>query len=242
MFYTIQLKKEELDKIKPLNSKVFRNLKEKTLIEWVNTWSKNEKFSLMEIKTIFDGIAIGGKPIKDHLKILNYKEAISYVDEIIKKEELLTEIQIKTIHSLLEKGEFDKTLSAYRNRNTNESGLKYTYVKYTKIKEEINSFLEWYKIRKENENIIERVVLIQVIFLMIQPFSEKNIRTSELLLNLELMKNNYPPIVIKNRVEYHEALEKACIYGRNDSLIRLVSLEMKETLDLYLKIYNCEEN
>ena len=73
---------------------------------------------------------------------------------------------------------------------------------------------------------------------MIQPFPEQNIRTSELLLNLELMRNGYPPIVIKskNKQAYHQALDRACMYGNNGELVQVITLELKETLDRYLEL------
>ncbi|MGL5356383.1 MAG: Fic family protein [Cetobacterium sp.] len=38
--------------------------------------------------------------------------------------------------------------------------------------------------------------MVHIIFVGIHPFIDGNGRTSRLLLNLELMKNGYPPIVV----------------------------------------------
>lgn len=240
MFYILEAKKEQLKENEPLNRRVFKDLRDNTFLEWIYNWNKCEEntLSLAETKTVLSGITVGGKTIKEHLRISNYQKALFYLDDIIKKDEPFTQVQIKTLHSILEKGEFDKNYSNYRNRNTDIAGLKYTYTKYTKIKEEMANFVEWYNIKKENENLIVRAVLVQTIFLMIQPFPEQNIRTSELLLNLELMRNGYPPIVIKskNKQAYHQALDRACMYGNNGELVQVITLELKETLDRYLEL------
>lgn len=64
-----------------------------------------------------------------------------------------------------------------------------------------------------------------------------NGRTARLLLNLELMKDGYPPVIIKveNRLAYYEALDKAHTTEDYKDFISLVATEVKDSLDLYLK-------
>jgi len=64
-----------------------------------------------------------------------------------------------------------------------------------------------------------------------------NGRTSRLLLNLELMKEGFPPIVIKveNRLDYYKALDKAHTEKDYNDFIRLVKVEAEDSIDLYLK-------
>ena len=53
--------------------------------------------------------------------------------------------------------------------------------------------------------------MLHAIFVGIHPFIDGNGRTARLLLNLELMKEGFPPVIIKvaNRLEYYDALDKA---------------------------------
>ncbi|UOR13219.1 Fic family protein [Halobacillus amylolyticus] len=53
--------------------------------------------------------------------------------------------------------------------------------------------------------------MLHAFFVGIHPFIDGNKRVSRLLLNLELMKDDFPPIVIKvkNRLDYYGALDKA---------------------------------
>nr|WP_246484028.1 hypothetical protein [Heyndrickxia vini] len=53
---------------------------------------------------------------------------------------------------------------------------------------------------------------------------------------MELMKEGYPPVVIKveNRLKYYEALDKAHTQKDYDDFIQLVANEAEDSLDLYL--------
>lgn len=53
---------------------------------------------------MLEGITIGGKTLKEHLEAINHKEAILYVEDIVKRKEIFSEWQIKNIHRLVLKG------------------------------------------------------------------------------------------------------------------------------------------
>ena len=61
-------------------------------------------------------------------------------------------------------------------------------------------------------------------------------RTSRLLLNLDLIKAGFPPIIIKteNKLAYYDALDKAHTTDDRNDFIELVKVEVNHTLDLYL--------
>jgi len=84
---------------------------------------------------------------------------------------------------------------------------------------------------------VEKAAMLHIIFVGIHPFIDGNGRTSRLLLNLELMKNGYPPIIIKaeNRLKYYSALDKAYTTNNSKDFINLVIEELDKTLDIYLK-------
>ena len=57
--------------------------------------------------------------------------------------------------------------------------------------------MEWYEQETEQLHPVIRGAMLHAIFACIHPFIDGNGRTSRLLLNLELMKDGFPPIVIK---------------------------------------------
>ncbi|MFD1361218.1 Fic family protein [Lentibacillus salinarum] len=79
--------------------------------------------------------------------------------------------------------------------------------------------------------------VFHTIFVGTHPFIDGNGRVSRLLLNLELMKDGFPPIVIKveNRLDYYDTLAKANTQKEYDDFIQLVAKETEDSLDLYLK-------
>jgi len=79
--------------------------------------------------------------------------------------------------------------------------------------------------------------MLHAIFVGIHPFIDGNGRTARLLLNLELMEDGYPPVIIKveNRLAYYEALDKAHATQDYKDFISLVATEVKDSLNLYLK-------
>ena len=85
---------------------------------------------------------------------------------------------------------------------------------------------------------IERAARVHGEFVKIHPFIDGNGRTARLLLNLELMKSGYPPIIIKNdeRIKYYEALDKAHTMGNYTNFVDMVEQETENSLNIYLSL------
>lgn len=238
MFNEIDIKKGLLDGKRPLPEYTIKSIRENLLLEW--TYNSNaiegNALTLMETKVVLEGITVGGKTLREHLEVINHRDAILYVEDIVKDKEPLTEWQIENIHRLVLKGINDNYAGNYRDQQVIISGAKHIPPEPFLIKEQMENLIKWYD-DSQNLHPIERAAMLHIIFVGIHPFVDGNGRTSRLLLNLELMKNGYPPIVIRteNRVDYYSALDKAHITGENEDFIKLVIKELDKTLDLYLK-------
>ncbi len=71
---------------------------------------------------VLEGITVGGKTLREHLVVINHREAIAYVEEIVHKEEPLSEWQIKNVHRLVLKGIDDDYAGVYRDQQVFISG------------------------------------------------------------------------------------------------------------------------
>lgn len=239
MFKEIDKKKIELDNKRPFPQYTLKNIREKLLLEW--TYNSNaiegNTLTLMETKVVLEGITVGGKTLREHLEIVNHREAIFYVEDIVKNEDKLTEWQIKNIHRLILKGIDDKYAGSYRDQKVMISGAKHTPPQPFLIKDEMEKFINWYNNEGQEFHPVERASLVHIIFVGIHPFVDGNGRTSRLLLNLELMKSGYPPVIIRNenRLRYYNALDKAHTSKDNKDFIEMVVEELNSTLDLYLE-------
>ena len=239
MFKEIDKKKLLLDNKRPFPEHTLKCIREKMLLEW--TYNSNaiegNTLTLMETKVVLEGITVGGKTLKEHLETLNHRDAIFYVEEIVKNKEELTEWQIKNIHSLILKGIDDKYAGSYRDQKVIISGAEHKPPEPFLIREEMERFIDWYKNEGQKIHPIERASIVHIIFVGIHPFIDGNGRTSRLLLNLELMKSGYPPIIIRkeNRLKYYNALDKSHTTKDNEDFINIVVEELNTTLDLYLE-------
>ena len=66
-----------------------------------------------ETKVVWEGITVGGKTMREHLEIINHRDAISYVEDIVHNEELFSEWQLKNLHHLVLKGMDECSLSQF---------------------------------------------------------------------------------------------------------------------------------
>jgi Fic family protein len=174
------------------------------------------------------------------LEVINHRDAIEFVEDIVQKCEPLSEWQIKNLHQLILKGIDDEYAGVYRDQQVFISGAKHTPPAPILIKEQIEQLMNWYQQESKLLHPVARGAMLHAIFVGIHPFIDGNGRTSRLLLNLELMKDGFPPIIIKveNRLAYYEALDKAHTQKDYKDFIHLVSKEVEDSLNLYLSALN----
>ncbi|MDQ0154653.1 Fic family protein [Robertmurraya andreesenii] len=238
MFELIDQKKARLDSKRPLPKYSLSSLREKLLLEW--TYNSNaiegNTLTINETKVVLEGITVGGKTMREHLEVINHRDAITYVEQIVKNKEPFSEWQIKNLHRLILKGINDEYAGVYRDQQVFISGAKHRPPAPFLIKEQMENLINWYEQESNQLHPITRGAMLHAIFVGIHPFIDGNGRTSRLLLNLELMKEGYPPVIIKveNRLNYYEALDKAHTQKDYDDSIQLVAKEAEESLDLYL--------
>ena len=241
MFTEIDKKKKQIDKKRPLSKYTINNIKEELLLQW--TYNSNaiegNTLTLRETKVVLeDGITIGGKTLKEHLEVVNHKEAIFYIEDIVNEKKPLSEKQIKNIHYLILKGIDDEKAGGYRKQKVIISGASHTPPPPYQIKSQMEGLIEWYRNEGPKLHTVERAAKLHTDFVNIHPFIDGNGRTARLLLNFELMKDGYPPAIIKadDRVDYYDALDKAATTADYDDFIRMVRDAVERSLDLYLDL------
>ena len=85
--------KATLDRHRPLDPAIVRNLREDLILRW--TYHSNaiegNTLTLRETKVALEGITVGGKSLKDHLEAVNHRDAILLLEDLLQKPEPLTE-------------------------------------------------------------------------------------------------------------------------------------------------------
>lgn len=238
LFESINEKKAQLDAARPLPKYTLKSLREKLFWEW--TYNSNaiegNTLTMNETKVVLEGITVGGKTLREHLEVINHCEAISYVEEIVQQQETLSEWQIKNLHRLVLKGIDDAYAGVYRKEQVFLSGAKHTPPAHYVIQEKMEQIMNWYHHEGIHLHPVERGAMLHAFFVGIHPFIDGNGRTARLLLNLELMKDGFPPVIIKveNRLVYYEVLDQAHTTEDYSDFIALVEHEVEDSLDLYL--------
>ena len=229
--------KNRLDTHRPLSQETVKILREDLILRW--TYHSNaiegNTLTLNETKVALEGITIGGKSLREHFEAINHKEAILFVESLVQRDEELSEYSIKSLHALILKNIDDKNAGSYRNINVLISGATHRPPSSIEIPSKMEAFINWYKTEAQNLHPIERACRVHVDFVGIHPFTDGNGRTSRLLMNFELMKCGFPPVVLKveNRLAYYEALDKAHTLGDYEPFIKLVCMIVEESFEPY---------
>ena len=229
--------KEKLDRHRPLSPEISKNLLDELVVRW--TYNSNaiegNTLTLQETKVALEGITIGGKTLREHFEAINHKEAILFIEELAQQDEILSEYNIKSIHSLILKNINDKNTGAYRDINVLISGAMHKPPQSIALAAKMQEFISWYKKESLTLHPIELAARVHIDFVGIHPFSDGNGRTSRLLMNLELMKSGFPPVVLKveNRRAYYETLDKAHTLGEYDDFLDLVVKLVEESFEPY---------
>lgn len=240
MFNEIDSKKVILDNKRPLNKEALDNLKHYFDVEL--TYNSNaiegNTLTITETKVILeDGITIGkGKSLREHLEVINHKEAIDYIEEIVSNDLDISERVIRDLHHLILKSIDNKNAGEYRKSNVLISGSAHRPVEHFLVKERMDELVKWYKANKDTMHPIQLAAEFHFRYVYIHPFIDGNGRSARLLMNLILMRNGYPVTVIRNsdREEYMKALEEASTKNRLNNFIEIVAKAVDRSLDTYL--------
>lgn len=230
-FKKIDKLKETLDSYRPLPVDIIKNLNEDLVLRW--TYHSNaiegNTLTLKETKVALEGITIGGKTMREHFEAINHREAIYFVENLVKKNEGLSEWQIRSIHQLILKNIDDTNAGMYRKTNVIISGAVHVPPDAIHIENEMHDFIDWYKKNATRLHPVERAARVHADFVKIHPFVDGNGRTSRLLMNLELMKNGFPPVVlaVENRLEYYETLDIAHTKNDYEPFLNLISTSVE---------------
>lgn len=247
MFNEIDTLKAKLDNYRPLTSGEVKRLREEFLIDF--TYNSNaiegNSLTLQETALILrEGITIGKKPLKEHLEAVGHRDAFYYVEDLVKNKAVLSESIIKDIHSLvLMDRQQDK--GRYRRIPITITGAIHEPPQPYIIQKLMEDIILKYNEEIRDLHIIEKASIFHLEFESIHPFIDGNGRTGRLILNLELMKEGYPPINIKfkDRKKYYDCFTDYHLNNKNPfMLIEIVKRYVKEELEKYTSILETAKN
>lgn len=230
--------RELLKKHRPFRPSVLNKLREQLVVDW--TYNSNaiegSTLTLRETRLVLEeGMTIGGKSLREHLEAINHKEAIEFVESLAASGVSITERDLKDIHALILKKIDDAYAGRYRDIQVRISGSKHTPPEALHLPELMRKFEEEYLTDFQGHAVVQ-AALAHFHFVAIHPFVDGNGRTARLLMNLILMKNDFPPaVILKNDLKkYYDVLELAHS-GKTEPFIRFVGRSLERTLGLYME-------
>lgn len=239
----IERKREMLSNMRPLTQGEVERLREEFMVEF--TYNSNaiegNTLTLKETAMALEGMTIDQKPLKDHLEAVGHRDAFLYVQDIAQNNTALSESVIKNIHALvLMNRPEDK--GVYRRIPVRIMGAYTEPVQPYLIEPKMNELLKANEERANTMHIVERIARFHLEFEGVHPFIDGNGRTGRLIMNLDLIRNGYPPINVKftDRKRYYDAFD--AYYKENDAtpMTTLIAEYIDARFDDYLKVLENE--
>lgn len=202
-----------------------------------STAIEGNTLTLMETKVVLeDGVAIGGKELREIYEVINHKKAYNYVKKCIAEKKPLDESIVKELHAVLT----DNIIvgGVYRSEEVRISGAGFTPPAGNEMYVQIKNFYEDLKIKEKELNPVEFAAWTHAEFVRIHPFVDGNGRTSRLLMNYQLLQSGYLPVSVakENRLDYYNALEQYAVDGDLSGFADFVAMLEEIQLDCYIKL------
>lgn len=250
--------KKQIDDMRPLPEDVEGRVMQKLRLDWnyhSNAIEGNRLSYGETVAFLMEEIMAKGKPLKDHLDIRGHNKAINFLLSVVKDSRPISETDIRNLHEIILVEPYDTrattpegikttkriTLGEYKtssNHVKTATGEIHYYATPEETPAKMQELMEWYReISKSSE--IHPIIIAALFhhkFVAIHPFDDGNGRLSRILMNLILMQNGYPPVVIKmdDRQNYYSLLSRAD-HGDIWPFIEYIVDSVRPSLQLYLK-------
>lgn len=236
IFSVIDAKKERLAKLRPLTEGEVERLREEFMVEF--TYNSNaiegNTLTLKETALALEGMTIDQKPLKDHLEAVGHRDAFLYVQDIAQNNVPISESVIKNIHALVLMNRPDDK-GVYRRIPVRIMGAYTEPVQPYMIAPKMEELIAKNEGREHSMHIIERIARFHLEFEGIHPFIDGNGRTGRLIMNLDLIRNGFPPINVKfaDRKRYYDAFDAYYKEENTTPMIELIAEYISERFDDY---------
>ncbi len=234
-------KLQQLNSKRPLPPEVVKKLNEQFALEMTYNSNAIEGNSLTLKETawvIQDGLTIKGKPMKDHLEARDHYAALSYLYELIEHDthQTVSEVLIRNVHQLVVRETEQQTAGIYRSGNVMITGSDHKPPDVSTLPGLMRDLIRWIGSNQRKLHPVELAAIVHHKLVSIHPFFDGNGRTARVVMNLLLLQQGYPlVIVLKNdRKKYYQALSKAD-HGDYTTFVRFTAQAVERSLNMYLK-------
>lgn len=200
-----------------------------------STAMEGNTLTLIETKAVIeDGIAIGGKRLREIWEVTNHSKAFDFAKKKLEENAPLDEGLVKDFHEILM--ENIMVGGVYRNCDVAITGASHTPPSPNEMYMQMKYFFE--EMGSRELCPIEAAAWIHAEFVRIHPFIDGNGRTARLIMNYSLMRDGFLPVNILTdyRLRYYECLDKYASERILEPFAELIAELETERLKKYLAI------
>ncbi len=248
---------ENLKKLEPFKQEDKARLDKKFRLEFNYNSNHIEGNTLTygetELLLIF-GETKGSHTLREYQETKAHDAAFSFIEQLSNdKERPLTEHIIKQLNEIILVEPFWKealtpdgqnsrrqinigNYKAYPNSVRLQNGEIFDYASPTDTPFLMQELMDWYRENETKLLPVELATLLHYKFVRIHPFDDGNGRISRLLLNYVLLKNGFPPVIIKSadKTNYLRTLHNADV-GDLEPLMDYIEKETIWSLKIAIK-------
>lgn len=230
--------KAELDGLRPLATRAIAALRAYYDIELTHSSTAIEGNTLTARETaelIEHGITVGGKPLNDHLEVLDHQDALDWVRALAGQDTSLEELTVTELHRRVVLRSRPDIAGIYSQLRRRISGSAVVFPNPAKLPTLMDDFGRWLAATTPSPKAAFQAHYRLV---SIHPFADGNGRTARLLMNLILLRAGYPPVAIRpeDRTAYLSALEGAQLAGDYEPYQSMLVRRLHDTLVDYLEV------
>jgi Fic family protein len=235
--------KKSLDSFRPLEGVHIDKLNDyfDEVYTYDSTTIEGNTLTLQETALVLNkGVTIGGKSLREHFEIINHKEALDHIKEIVKNNEPFNKMILLDIHHLILKNIDVNSAGKYRNIDVMISGSQHKPPTYLQVQNLMDEYFNFYEENKDKLNPVILATEMHERLVTIHPFTDGNGRTSRLIMNLILLQHGFPVTNISSqnnsREDYYNCLETAQTKDDKSLFHKFIANNVKEALIKYLEI------
>ena len=225
--------KKRYEQLKPGHESLLSGVEESQLPELVYNSNaiENSSLTLQETKQILLGLETTRRVLTRELfEAKNLAKVISYLSTRAQQE--INRDTILLLHNMLLSGIDDRIAGRFRQKN------EYVRVGYhiAPAPEHVESLIEVMRadyVNNHEDYFLENIARFHLEFERIHPFVDGNGRIGRVLINWQLARFGYPPVIIRNKGKhqnYYPVFQKYTASDDTSAMSSLLVLALKESL------------
>ena len=233
-------KKNELEKLPPLNGDVEEELRKTVDLELTSVGDCFDGGALTRRETeqvLFKDKVVPQRSLTEHIQALNISKAFEMIQELAARTgRPVDDSDVKNIHRVIVRELDDKNGGMFRGFAMTFPTGDQPLPEPVRVQRMMDDFGMWlYTVRTLHPVAMAAEAHLRL--MSIHPFGKGNGKTARMLMNLILMKNGYPPALFSRREkkEYWQSLESAIYNNDRTDYDKLICRAVNRALELYLK-------